>query len=371
VATPPLNQIYQPAIMSVMVDSRIDLFPAGSASVGGLEAVAAAVAALPALPAASNNHRYGARPVTTAWLLGRPANTRRAYFADLSLWLSHCADVDLDPLTARRADADAWASRLPGSRRTVARRLSGVSSWYRYLMSNEVCHRNPFDAVARPAVHRDTSPTVGITAAQAAAVLDAADEAAEHAGSEAALRDAVLLRILFDTGVRIGALLGADVNSVGHDAGHRVLRYVNKGGHAKRAVLPPHCAALLDRYLEVRAGREGVPVATLTGPLLVTTPYRGRGGGKRLTGRDARNLLHRMARAAGIPDPERLSPHSARRTFVTLALANAPLERVQAAVGHQDPRTTLLYQDDRDSLDSSPAYAVAGELARRQRDGTP
>ncbi|HEX6075874.1 MAG TPA: tyrosine-type recombinase/integrase [Micromonosporaceae bacterium] len=354
-----------------MVDLPARLIPTGASDHGDLAAVAEAVAALPALPAASNSDRYGPRPVTTAWLLGRPANTRRAYFADLSLWLGYCADVGLDPLTARRADADAWSSQLTGSRRTVARRLSGVSSWYRYLVANDVCQRNPFDAVARPAVHRDVSPTVGMTAAQAAAVLDAADDAARRCGSEAALRDAVLLRILFDTGVRIGALLGANVNSMGHDAGHRVMRYVNKGGHAKRAVLPPHCAALLDRYLEVRARREGGTAAELTGPLLVTTPYRGRGGGKRLTGRDARKLLHRMAQAADVPGAERLSPHSARRTFVTLALASAPLERVQAAVGHQDPRTTLLYQDDRDSLDSSPAYTVAGELARRQRRGDP
>jgi len=343
----------------------------GTSPTGDVAGVAEAVSALPALPAASNDDRYGPRPVTTAWLLGRLPNTRRAYFTDLSMWLAYCASVGLDPMTARRADADAFASQLTGSRRTVARRLSGISSWYRYLLGNEVCERNPFDAVTRPAVHRDTSPTIGLTAAQAAAVLDAADEAARRTGSEATLRDAVLLRILFDTGVRIGALLGADVTSVGHDSGHRVLRYVNKGGHTKRAVLPPHCAALLDRYLELRARREGVTVGRLTGPLLVTVPYRGREGGSRLTGRDARKLLHRMAQAAGVPGADQLSPHSARRTFVTLALASAPLERVQAAVGHQDPRTTLLYQDDRDSLDSSPAYTVAGELARRQRRSQP
>ena len=337
-----------------------------AASTGG-NAIAHAVAALPALPPADPNQRYGPRPVTVAWLLGRPANTRRAYYADLALWLSYCDAIDLDPLTARRADADAWAAQLTGSRRTVARRLAGVSSWYRYLISNDTCERNPFAAVSRPAVHRDVSPTIGLTLEQAAALLDVADAAAERLGSEAALRDSVLLRILFDTGVRIGALLAADVDSVAHDSGHRVLRYVNKGGHRKRAVLPPHCAALLDRYLAARAAREGLVVTALKGPLLTTTPYRGRSGGRRLTGRDARNLLHRAARAAGIAGAEQLSPHSARRTFVTVALAHAPLERVQAAVGHQDPRTTLLYQDDRDSLDSSPAYAVAGELARRQR----
>lgn len=334
---------------------------------GGIAALAAAVEALPALPPANPDERYGARPVTAAWLAGRSPNTRRAYYADLALWLAFCADVGLDPLAARRADADAWAVQLTGSRRTAARRLAGVSSWYRYLISNDTCERNPFAAVARPSVHRDVSPTVGLTVQQAARVLDAADAAADRGGSEPALRDAALLRILFDTGVRIGALLGADVTSVGHDAGHRVLRYVNKGGHAKRAVLPPHCASLLDRYLAARAARERVPADRLAGPLLVTTPYRGRPGGKRLTGRDARNLIRRTALAAGLPAAGKLSPHSARRTFVTLALANAPLERVQAAVGHQDPRTTLLYQDDRDSLDSSPAYAVAGELANRQR----
>ena len=327
--------------------------------------IAAAVDQLPALPPADPSDRYGPRPVTVAWLAGRPPNTRRAYFGDLALWLAFCEDVGVDPLQARRADADAWAAQLPGARRTVARRLSGVSSWYRYLISNDVCQRNPFAAVSRPAVHRDASPTIGLTADEAAAVLDVAEQLAES-GSEAALRDAVLLRILFDTGVRIGSVLSADVSSVGYDAGHRVLRYVNKGGHRKRAVLPPRCAALLDRYLRVRAFREGVPVDRLTGPLLVTTPYRGRGGGKRLTRRDAQKLMHRVARAAGIPHADRLSPHSARRTFVTLALAHAPLERVQAAVGHQDPRTTLLYQDDRDSLDASPGYVVAGELARRQ-----
>lgn len=331
---------------------------------------AAAVAQLPALPPVDPADRYGARPVTVAWLASSPPNTRRAYFSDLARWLGFCDSAGLDPMSARRADADAWAAQLGGSRRTVARRLAAVSSWYTYLAHNDLTERNPFAGVSRPTVHRDTSPTVGLTVAEAAVLLDAADAAAVRLGSEAALRDAVLLRILFDTGVRVGSLLNADVASVGQDSGHRVLRYVNKGGHAKRAVLPPHCAAILDQYLMRRAAREGVATGTLSGPLLVTMPYRGRGGGRRLTGRDARNVLQRIARAAGLPTADRLSPHSARRTFVTVALGHAPLERVQAAVGHQDPRTTLLYQDDRDSLDSSPGYAVAGELARRQKQSS-
>ncbi|MGH3662367.1 MAG: hypothetical protein ACRDTQ_10990, partial [Micromonosporaceae bacterium] len=75
-----------------------------------MSAVTAAVAALPALPPADPRDRYGPRPVTVTWLLGRPQNTRRAYYRDLVLWLTYCDGVNLDPLAARRADADAWAA---------------------------------------------------------------------------------------------------------------------------------------------------------------------------------------------------------------------------------------------------------------------
>src|SRR5687768_5560222 len=91
---------------------------------------------LPALVADElGRHRAG-------WLLGfASANTRRAYSTDLDRWLTFCADNNLDPLTIRRAHLDGWARTLEAgglAARTVARRLASVSSWYGYLVAEEV-----------------------------------------------------------------------------------------------------------------------------------------------------------------------------------------------------------------------------------------
>jgi integrase/recombinase XerD len=74
-------------------------------------------------------------------------------------------------------------------------------------------------------------------------------------------------------------------------------------------------------------------------------------------------LIRRAAGLAGIPSADRLSPHSLRHTYATLALdSGAPLRDVQDALDHADPRTTRRYDRSRHNLDRSPSYAVAARL---------
>jgi len=63
-----------------------------------------------------------------------------------------------------------------------------------------------------------------------------ADDAARVHGPQA-LRTAAIVAILFYTGIRVGELVGADVDRLGHDRGHRVLRFTGKGDrdHPDRA----------------------------------------------------------------------------------------------------------------------------------------
>lgn len=348
-------------IITVMTGSLV-MVPTTPGDTQRLE-IAASVAALPALPQPDGN-RYHPRSLTELWLRKKSTNTRRAYFADLARWLAYCDQQHLDPMSARRADIDDWADRLGEAPRTVNRRLSAVSSWYRYLLANDAGERNPVDGIERPVFSRDQSPLVGLTQADAVAVLAEAQARVDHTGSEAALRDLALISLLIDTGLRIGGALGADIDSVGHADGHRVVNYRNKGGKRLRAVVPPHSAVKLDAYLKRRADREGVAAADLTGPLFVTTPYRQRSGGRRLVQRDAWNLIRGLARAAGVPNWDKIVPHSTRRTFNTIAKSRGvSLDRRQDALGHADPRTTRLYDDDKDRLDGSPAYEVAAALA--------
>ena len=75
-----------------------------------------------------------------------------------------------------RGDVDAYTAGRCGhlSAASTGRRLSVLSSWYSYLASNGVTAANPVQAVDRPDVDRDTSPTVGLSAAEATAFMRAA-----------------------------------------------------------------------------------------------------------------------------------------------------------------------------------------------------
>jgi integrase/recombinase XerD len=92
----------------------------------------------------------------------------------------------------------------------------------------------------------------------------------------------------------------------------------------------------------------------LTGPLFTT------GRGNRLTQAGVFALVRRLARAAGLPAAEQISPHSLRHSAATAALDDGTaLRDVQDFLGHADPRTTRRYDRDRGSLDRSPAHRLA------------
>jgi site-specific recombinase XerD len=139
------------------------------------------------------------------------------------------------------------------------------------------------------------------------------------------------------------------------------VRFVGKGGRPRRRALTPGSAYAVDAYLTARANAERRPVEQLDGALLVTAT------GNRLDRHAVFRLVRRLARVANIAAWERLSPHSLRHAFATSARAEGvPLEDVQDAMGHADPRTTRRYDRDRHNLDRDPAYAIWAARARRR-----
>jgi integrase/recombinase XerD len=108
----------------------------------------------------------------------------------------------------------------------VHRRLSALSSFYRYCAAHDLIGRVPTDGVARPAVDPDYTATVGLDRDQARALLAAADA---DTGVQA-LRTAAVVRLLLHNALRVDEACAADVADLGEDSGHRVLRVVRKGG---------------------------------------------------------------------------------------------------------------------------------------------
>lgn len=334
--------------------------------------IAKAVAALPALPSPDPHDPYNVQRLTYSWVRKRKGLTRRQYFEDLArylAWWDRRHPPTVTALTARVADLDDYLTDLQArsAPATAARRLSVVSSWYRALVASGAAGANPCAGVERPAVERDASRTVGLTADEVRAVLEAADlevriRDASHAAAPtsaradrvlAALRDRALIRFLAELGLRVAEALNLDIGSIGHNRGYRTVRYTGKGGKQRERTLPPHTIEALDEYLAARAASAGVPVADLAGPLFVTA------AGKRTDEPAAFRLVRRLAREGGVPSADRLSPHSLRHAFATNAREEGvPLEDVQDAMGHADPRTTRRYDRGRHALERDPALRL-------------
>jgi len=305
---------------------------------------------------------------TDAWLDNRrlSEHTRDAYRRDVASWLRWCEQRDLDPLRATFIHVNTYARALestvdprtnqPYAPATVARKMSGLSSWYAFLQKIGAVTANPVGGADRPRVDRDHSATVGLSPEEVDALL----VAAETDPSPMRLRNHAVIALLADLGLRVGEVVSLDVGDLGYERGHRSLRFTGKGGKKRRRALTPASAAAVETYLLHRAAQEGKPVDALSGPLFVTST------GARLDRHAVFRLVRRLAERAGLPSAGQISPHSLRHAFATTARAEGvPLEDVQDAMGHADPRTTRRYDRNRHNLDRDPSYVIWAARARR------
>lgn len=287
------------------------------------------------------------------WLDGfKSQETRRGYRGDLGVWLRFCGDHGVDPLRARRVHVNRWARGLEAAGakpRGVARRLAAVASWYRYLVDEGVLPTSPLEHVRRPKINNDRGVTPGLNRDELRRLLEAADE---HGSA----RTIALLTLLAHTGLRINEALSRDVEHLGHDRGHRVLRLERKGDVEGKTVLTAPVARAIDDYLGDR----------ISGPIFVTTT------GRRMDQPEAWRMVRRIARRASLDGAGEIRTHSLRVAFITGAReAGVPLEDVQDAAGHADPRTTRRYDRGRHSLDRHASYAVTAWLTRQNDESVP
>ena len=135
-------------------------------------------------------------------------------------------------------------------------------------------------------------------------------------------------------GLRIFEATGSDIEDLGEEHGHRVLRVTGKGGKVALVPPPPAVGRAIDR-----------PSTTAT-PVRPARPPRHP---------DGPPLRHppaaALANQAGVTLP-RMHPHMLRHTYVTTMLdAGVDLRDVQIAARHADPRTTMRDHRARKNLD--------------------
>jgi integrase/recombinase XerC len=282
------------------------------------------------------------RRAAEAWLIhlaherGAAVNTLCAYERDLRqflLWLERELGysptlVDLAWLDAKRFRAFMAARRRAGAvGRSLARTMSALRSFFRWLEAREIASNRGLMQVAMPKVpHGIPRP---LTIEKAAAVVEGGG-AAELDWVTA--RDVAVLLLLYGSGLRISEALllqRKDAPLAGRD----VLRIVGKGGKERLVPVLPVAQAAMARYLDLCP----YPLAP-DGPL-----FLGAKGG-RLSPRIVQLLMERMRETLGLP--ETATPHALRHSFAThLLAAGADLRQIQELLGHASLSTTQVYTE--------------------------
>ena len=282
--------------------------------------------------------------MAAAAYLARYKGISRAHTeSDLRIFLSWCAERQVEPLAAGRVHIELYVRWMQEVRHfkpsTVSRRVAVVAGFYRTCVIDAVLEHSPAEYVRRPNVPAE-SPTLGLTHLQFEAMLTAARDSTNPA-------DFALVAMLGLLGLRIFEATGANLQDLGEEHGHRVLKVHGKGGKIVLVPLPPAVARAIDRAADNR----------LTGPLLLNTR------GTRMDRHAATRRLHHLVTAGGVRIPK-MHPHMLRHTFVTTMLdAGVDLRDVQIAARHADPRTTMRYDRARNQLDRHPNYTLAAYMA--------
>lgn len=259
---------------------------------------------------------------------GRSAHTVRAYAGDLAGLLATVPALDaLDLPALRRWLAAGHAAGL--GRATLARRAAAARTFTAWAHRVGLLAEDPGGRLVSPR-SKPALPSV-LDTAQAEALLDAAGSGAAE-GDPVAVRDQLVLELLYGTGIRVSELCGLDVDDV--DRSRRTLRVLGKGARERLVPYGEPAARVLDRWLPDL--RRALAVPTSPPALLLGS----RGG--RLDPRVARAVVHRALEAVpGAPDT---GPHGLRHAAATHMLeGGADLRFVQEFLGHAQLATTQLY----------------------------
>jgi len=263
---------------------------------------------------------------------GRSKNTVAAYRSDLQRYLESLSGSGVSaPAGITAARVSNYVNGLFGSETTVARKLSSIKNFHRFLVEEGVLGADPSADVPAPKLPQRLPKALSIE--QVAALIEGI------VGDEpAALRDRALLEFLYATGARISEALSLSIDDVLGDDSHvrETIRVTGKGAKQRLVPVGSYARQALEAYL-VRARPVLVRKAKKSSPGV----FVGARGGA-LSRQNAWLILQSAAERAGLSGL--VSPHTLRHSFATHVLAGgADIRVVQELLGHSSVQTTQIY----------------------------
>jgi len=249
----------------------------------------------------------------------RSASTSRIYLSAIDALVRHLAAQGM-PTAARSVKREHVESYIAARRdkikpASLSVEFRALQQFWKWALEEEEIERSPMEKMRPPRVPDAPVPVVGI--AEFKKLLRTTD------GRDFAdRRDAAILLLLFDTGVRAGELVGLRTGDV--ELRERLAYVTGKGGHTRAVVFGTKTAVALDRYLRLRRGHRHADSEQL---------FIGQDGP--LTTSGLAQLIAKRCARVGLP---RLHPHQFRHTFAHMWLSNGGAEGdLQRLAGWRSP----------------------------------
>lgn len=210
------------------------------------------------------------------------------------------------------------------SKRSQARSLSSLRSFFKWTVLEGYVKDNPCDAVDTPKIGRHL-PAV-LSEDEVSAIIDSVDT-----GSWNGLRDRAILEVLYGCGLRVSEVVGLKISNVYFKEGF--VRIVGKGNKERLVPIGGMALEAVSDYLAVRPE----PSDTASEDILFLNR-----DGRALSRVSVFTMVKRQAMLAGVH--KEISPHTFRHSFAThLVNHGADLRVVQDMLGHESILTTEIY----------------------------
>lgn len=260
---------------------------------------------------------------------GLSANTREAYGRDLRRFLDYIDSRGVDALDVELPLLEDYVQHLHKAGiapRSMARMISGVRSFYRYLQIDGYLGQDPTELLETPRLPKHL-PEV-LTLDEVERILDAIDLSTVEGQ-----RDRCLIELLYSCGLRVSEVCALRLSDLFFDEGF--VRVIGKGDKQRVVPISPRAVHEIHNWLDARAD---IAVKPEDEDVLFVSARRG----LRLSRVTVFHNIKLHVAAAGIE--KSVSPHTFRHTFATHLLeGGASLPAIQAMLGHEDIGTTEIY----------------------------